>query len=376
MPMLYGEGRKAFMRLQEEIVRNCPDLSIFAWRASSSQAVDHAGLIACSIFASTTVDFADSDSFSTVNAQSTNDFFISNQGIKSHTGLALRDIPEQHGYQYVFPVCKINGGTILGIRLRKCGASQLVREDPWTLVVHELSSEWMRSRTIYLLVRLPPAHFPKCLLRDIILHSRSHILQIVLPPEITVFKAVPWSQWDDTDQVFFLSENSHPQRAHGIDYAAAKLRGKFNFGPWNNRSNVCIDFMLYSLYWANTGSRKPLYTIIPWKPSNGALNDFNDRLEKHDDNTPGIERDLPAYKIEITSSAECDLADSGYSVKVDCSPHLVNDQTKCLVPFWKLEVSIKFVKNHTINALMTEVKAPWDTTRSIVSRDLRRIELR
>lgn len=31
MPMLYGEGRKAFQRLQEEVIRKYNDLSIFAW---------------------------------------------------------------------------------------------------------------------------------------------------------------------------------------------------------------------------------------------------------------------------------------------------------------------------------------------------------
>lgn len=31
MPLLYGEGLKAFMRLQEEIIRRSPDDSIFAW---------------------------------------------------------------------------------------------------------------------------------------------------------------------------------------------------------------------------------------------------------------------------------------------------------------------------------------------------------
>jgi hypothetical protein len=31
MPMLYGEGDKAFIRLQEEIIRNAQDQSIFAW---------------------------------------------------------------------------------------------------------------------------------------------------------------------------------------------------------------------------------------------------------------------------------------------------------------------------------------------------------
>ncbi|EJF56680.1 hypothetical protein DICSQDRAFT_24946, partial [Dichomitus squalens LYAD-421 SS1] len=31
MPTLYGEGSRAFRRLQEEIVRRIPDLSLFAW---------------------------------------------------------------------------------------------------------------------------------------------------------------------------------------------------------------------------------------------------------------------------------------------------------------------------------------------------------
>ena len=145
MPMLYGEGRKAFLRLQEEIIRICPDLSIFAWKASSPQSIDHEGPIACSIFASAAVDFAESGAFAAVNAYSTNDFFISNQGIKLHTRLALQGIPKQQGYRYVFPVCKIDDGTILGIRLRKCGASQLVREDPWALVEHDLTFPSMIS---------------------------------------------------------------------------------------------------------------------------------------------------------------------------------------------------------------------------------------
>lgn len=33
MPMLYGEGSKAFLRLQEEIIKEVNDLSLFAWKA-------------------------------------------------------------------------------------------------------------------------------------------------------------------------------------------------------------------------------------------------------------------------------------------------------------------------------------------------------
>jgi len=37
MPLLYGEGEKAFMRLQEEIIKTTEDLSFLAWRSDRSQ---------------------------------------------------------------------------------------------------------------------------------------------------------------------------------------------------------------------------------------------------------------------------------------------------------------------------------------------------
>lgn len=33
MPLLYGEGKKAFIRLQHQIIQSCPDESIFAWKS-------------------------------------------------------------------------------------------------------------------------------------------------------------------------------------------------------------------------------------------------------------------------------------------------------------------------------------------------------
>jgi hypothetical protein len=37
MPMLYGEGQKAFLRLQEEIIKKYNDLSIFAWNGRAGR---------------------------------------------------------------------------------------------------------------------------------------------------------------------------------------------------------------------------------------------------------------------------------------------------------------------------------------------------
>ena len=54
MPMLYGEGERAFIRLQEGIIRNSDDQSLFAWTNSAEDAKLPCGLLASSpsLFAS------------------------------------------------------------------------------------------------------------------------------------------------------------------------------------------------------------------------------------------------------------------------------------------------------------------------------------
>jgi Heterokaryon incompatibility protein (HET) len=46
MPLLYGEGTKAFIRLQEEILKNSNDQSIFAWTAPRPDGIDKAKTLA------------------------------------------------------------------------------------------------------------------------------------------------------------------------------------------------------------------------------------------------------------------------------------------------------------------------------------------
>lgn len=50
MPLLYGEGAKAYIRLQEEILREVRDNSLFAWRSTEEAAAKapYRGLFACS----------------------------------------------------------------------------------------------------------------------------------------------------------------------------------------------------------------------------------------------------------------------------------------------------------------------------------------
>ena len=44
--LLYGEGEKAFARLQEEIMKGSDDHSLFAWKANGTDRRDFRGLLA------------------------------------------------------------------------------------------------------------------------------------------------------------------------------------------------------------------------------------------------------------------------------------------------------------------------------------------
>lgn len=46
MPLLYGEGERAFIRLQEEIMKKSEDHSIFAWRDDGLMRGSFCGLLA------------------------------------------------------------------------------------------------------------------------------------------------------------------------------------------------------------------------------------------------------------------------------------------------------------------------------------------
>jgi hypothetical protein len=81
MPMIYGEGQRAFIRLQEEIMRVSNDHSLFAWRSTE----DHGGILANSPAA-----FAHSGNIIQINpsnAKTSSPLTISSRGV--HLSLHL-----------------------------------------------------------------------------------------------------------------------------------------------------------------------------------------------------------------------------------------------------------------------------------------------
>jgi hypothetical protein len=82
MPMLYGEGERAFIRMQEEIIRHSDDTSIFAWSNTDNR---YRGLLA-----KTPAGFCNCSKFVISNTKlNRTPYFITNVGLS----IELKMIP-------------------------------------------------------------------------------------------------------------------------------------------------------------------------------------------------------------------------------------------------------------------------------------------
>lgn len=149
MPMLYGEGSRAFIRLQEEIMHESNDLTLFAWCASSYSNPQHyRGILALS-----PQEFANCGSIKMGNDSILDtEFTLTNKGIRIKTRLEL-----ESGNPMLLLNCK-SGDSPVGIYLRQHGASVYARAKPETLALEWIERKPMASepQTIYISKKVSP----------------------------------------------------------------------------------------------------------------------------------------------------------------------------------------------------------------------------
>ena len=96
MPLLYGEGQKAFLRLQEQIARDSSDLSLFAWDIPSDPCRWPRGQEFIGIFTTSPDNFKDCGTLIAQNNQFYNlkDFVVTNKGLSIYTSLVPCQVAE------------------------------------------------------------------------------------------------------------------------------------------------------------------------------------------------------------------------------------------------------------------------------------------
>ena len=146
MPLLYGEGEKAFMRLQEEIMKQSDDQSLFAWINPDVHEDSHHGLLAQS-----PADFSNSaDVVPYRSSGLSNPFSMSNKGLRIELPLRYRDKNIYMG-ALDCPVPPLHEG-YLGIYLKRMpyGEHQYVRLEAGR---HHQVSSTKRGKPQFIYVR-------------------------------------------------------------------------------------------------------------------------------------------------------------------------------------------------------------------------------
>ncbi|KLO92031.1 beta transducin-like protein [Fusarium fujikuroi] len=222
MPLLYGEGKIAFRRLQEEIIRSTYDLSLLAWTPPVSSDVveeEYCGFLADSVnhFASCSEMYSVTDSL-----MDEGEISVSNKGLRLMARVCVLDYSDQ-GYRYVLKLdCMAPGfeGDFLTIPMRKVGPNTFVRahslcESDYSF--HLETASWGESAfyTVTLLTTMPSlaVRSPFSVARgpDLISSSRLTLVSIELPSDISIVYAVetPVKFWNAEDRAFFGPHGSY-----------------------------------------------------------------------------------------------------------------------------------------------------------------------
>ena len=204
MPLIYGEGMKAFRRLQEEIVKRKNDLTIFAWNALPGQETQM-----LSLFATSPEAFVDSSDIIPFR-NDFSEYSVTNKGLLMTGDIPMRVADVSGGNSSCeilrYLVCLGTRKGIYemgGIYLRKVGPKLFYRDGMFPLAgfgLNEVEQKDIFDATGYyiLIDPHPTVQVLSSRHRDGALHiPNDHLLNLT--------NTVPESLWDHTDRIFLRS---------------------------------------------------------------------------------------------------------------------------------------------------------------------------
>ncbi|KAH8668770.1 heterokaryon incompatibility protein-domain-containing protein [Xylariales sp. PMI_506] len=205
MPLLYGEGQKAFLRLQEEICRRSKDLTLFAWETATSTASRYHGL-----FAQSPDDFAGAKNFErhATRTPFTKEVRLTNKGLCIEE-MELRFSPGQGIFMNLECSRPPDVAATLHIRLTKT-MDGYVRIDPGCLFSGFTEPlAWRLPENVYIPISLS---FDD---RERLNHQDTHMIKISIASErILVARTSPAEFWDPIKSAFLVACTSHGQGAY------------------------------------------------------------------------------------------------------------------------------------------------------------------
>ncbi|KAI1078590.1 hypothetical protein F5B20DRAFT_582218 [Whalleya microplaca] len=234
MPMLYGEGHKAFLRLQEEIIKASNDLSIFAIYKSPMRDdgyFDDQPQSYCSLFATSPSNFEDCGELvhTRTDVRWNNAFALTNKGL--YFRRAEMQVDVRRGL-FCLPLnCKPSGCKSAWMYLRKVGPGLYARVDAGLNTHDDGESFTEVENDVYIIREITPQvqlQLEQAEEYAIKVQSRTHSLIKALQ---VMQRSTSSDRWDSSRQLFLTKgEKSFggfwkvfPNFAQNIQGSAAEL---------------------------------------------------------------------------------------------------------------------------------------------------------
>ncbi|KAI0173072.1 HET-domain-containing protein [Hypoxylon sp. FL1284] len=242
MPLLYGEGKKAFTRLQEEIIRSSHDLSIFAWKAEGTNLRRYRGLMASSPAEFKGCQRLIKPSFEWNNG---GEYSITSRGLRTESLVRItREDSAELGSYFLSLNCVDARQTklILAVSLRQYGPGLFARRKPWQrLTIFDLS--------VFSAAKLPQPQYICCKdnpeLENIVMQSRVDAIQIGFSVDIfdkwdlDSITAFPQADWDLKNSILLTLQRPQlwgmwrikmKERDEGINIVCVRSSGWLLYG--------------------------------------------------------------------------------------------------------------------------------------------------
>lgn len=169
--MLYGEGDRAFLRLQEEIIKTSDDMSIFAWVSPKATFSAYRGLLAQS-----PSDFAQCSDIQWARGTSNEPYQTTNKGIHISLALIAREF---RPWELIAPLQGVykKQNMKLGIFLQKVGEEQYARIETNQLAMPSGSTNSLTSCFVRQIIFMETASHSRA--AGISLRIDSNILELL-----------------------------------------------------------------------------------------------------------------------------------------------------------------------------------------------------
>lgn len=235
LPLLYGEGKRAFVRLQEEIIKNSNDLSLLAWSSPKVQTTINLDRYS-GVFAQHPQDFQDSGNLAVINdVKFIPDFTMTNKGLKIHTQLCYDHSAKLH-------VLEINCHDLvcpqepLGIFLIHQGASVFARARPH-LFASTTNVGSPEVRSFFLSKSITPSMAkPQQEIYRQSFHARRFENPLNINHPVYFLAAKPEALWDNANEMFITFGLQDFVGCHEYSYQEGVFIVVFGFGygsaPW------------------------------------------------------------------------------------------------------------------------------------------------